>query len=54
MKMRKNRSDGSGFAMSENIAYLDDASRMVLAGEEFYEINTENLKLVVDQLAYKY
>ncbi len=33
---------------------LDDASRMVLAGEEFSEINTENSKLVVDQLVDKY
>ncbi len=33
---------------------LDDASRMVLSGEEFSEINTENSKLVVDQLVDKY
>jgi putative transposase len=32
---------------------LDDASRMVLAGGEFSEINTENSKLVIDQLADK-
>ena len=29
---------------------LDDASRMVLAGGEFFEINTENSKQVIDQL----
>jgi putative transposase len=29
---------------------LDDASRMVLAGGEFPEINTENSKLIVDQM----
>jgi len=33
---------------------LDDASRMVLAGGEFYEINTENSKRVVDQVVDKY
>jgi transposase InsO family protein len=29
---------------------LDDASRMILASEEFPEINTENSKLIIDQL----
>ena len=29
---------------------LDDASIMVLAGAEFFEINTENIKLVIDQM----
>jgi putative transposase len=33
---------------------LDDASRMVLAGGEFSEINTENSKLVIDQLVDKF
>jgi len=33
---------------------LDDASRMVLAGGEFSTINTENSKLVIDQLVEKY
>src|SRR5512136_1509113 len=33
---------------------LDDASRMMLAGGEFFEINTENSKLVIDQLVERY
>ena len=33
---------------------LDDASRMVLAGGEFSEINTENSKLVIDQMVERY
>jgi len=33
---------------------LDDASRMILAGGEFTEINTENSKRVIDQLVEKY
>jgi putative transposase len=33
---------------------LDDASRMVLAGGEFSEINTENSKLVIDQMVDKF
>jgi len=33
---------------------LDDASRMVLAGGEFFEINTQNSIMVVDQLVNKY
>jgi putative transposase len=33
---------------------LDDASRMVLAGGEFAEINTENSKLVIDQMVDKF
>jgi putative transposase len=33
---------------------LDDASRMVLAGGEFTEINTDNSKLVVDQMVDKF
>jgi hypothetical protein len=33
---------------------LDDASRMILAGEEFFEINTENSNIVIDQMIEKY
>ncbi len=33
---------------------LDDASRMVLAGGEFSEIDTENSKLVIDQMVDKF
>lgn len=33
---------------------LDDASRMVLAGGEFTEINTENIMLMIDQLVDKF
>jgi hypothetical protein len=33
---------------------LDDASRMVLAGGEFAEINTENSKLIIDQLVFRF
>jgi len=33
---------------------LDDASRMVLAGGEFSVINTENSKLVIDQLVERF
>jgi putative transposase len=33
---------------------LDDASRMVLAGGEFSEIDTENSKLVIDQMVERY
>jgi putative transposase len=33
---------------------LDDASRMVLAGGEFTEINTENSMLIIDQLVDKF
>jgi hypothetical protein len=33
---------------------LDDASRMVLTGGEFTEINTENSKLIIDQLVDKF
>jgi len=33
---------------------LDDASRMVLAGGEFSEINTQNSNKVIDQLVNKY
>ena len=33
---------------------LDDASRMVLAGGEFTEINTENNMLIIDQLVDKF
>jgi putative transposase len=33
---------------------MDDASRMILAGGEFQEINTENSKLVIDQLVERY
>ena len=33
---------------------LDDASRMILAGGEFSEINTKNSKLVIDQMVDKF
>lgn len=33
---------------------LDDASRMVLAGGEFFEVNTENIKLVIDQMVERH
>ena len=33
---------------------LDNASRMVLAGGEFFEINTDNSKLVIDQMVEWY
>jgi putative transposase len=33
---------------------LDDASRMVLAGGEFFEVNTENSKLVINQMVERY
>jgi putative transposase len=33
---------------------LDDASRMILAGGEFSEINTENSKLIIDQMVEKF
>jgi putative transposase len=43
--------DGTGIKVC---VVLDDASRMVLAGGEFSEINTENSKLVIDQLVEKF
>ena len=43
--------DGNGI---KACVILDDASRMVLAGGEFKAINTENSKLVIDQLVEKY
>lgn len=43
--------DGTGIKVC---IVLDDASRMVLAGGEFSAINTENSKLVIDQLVEKY
>jgi transposase InsO family protein len=43
--------DGTGIKVC---VILDDASRMVLAGGEFSAINTENSKLVIDQLVEKY
>jgi putative transposase len=43
--------DGTGIKVC---VVLDDASRMVLAGGEFSAINTENSKLVIDQLVEKY
>jgi len=43
--------DGTGV---KACVILDGASRMVLVGGEFLEINTENSKLVVDQLVDKY
>jgi hypothetical protein len=33
---------------------IDDASRMILAGGEFKDVDTENSKLVVDQLVERY
>ncbi len=35
-------------------AILDDASRKILAGGEFESINTENSKIVIDQMVEKY
>jgi transposase InsO family protein len=43
--------DGTGIKVC---VILDDASRMVLAGGEFSVINTENSKLVIDQLVERY
>lgn len=43
--------DGTGIKVC---VILDDASRMVLAGGEFSEINTENSKLVIDQMVDKF
>jgi|GEM_PF-725155 len=43
--------DGTGIKVC---VVLDDASRMVLAGGEFSVINTENSKLVIDQLVEKF
>jgi transposase InsO family protein len=43
--------DGTGVKVC---VILDDASRMVLAGGEFTEINTENSILIIDQLVDKF
>ena len=44
----------SGWSDLKVCVIIDDASRMILAGGEFTEINTENSKLVVDQLVERY
>ncbi len=43
--------DGTGVKVC---VILDDASRIVLAGGEFTEINTENCILIIDQLVDKF
>ena len=40
----------SGWSDLKVCVIIDDVSRMILAGGEFKNINTENSKLVVDQL----
>jgi hypothetical protein len=44
----------SGWSDLKVCVIIDDASRMILAGGEFKNINTENSKLVVDQLVERY
>jgi putative transposase len=44
----------SGWSDIKVCVIIDDASRMILAGGEFKNINTENSKLVVDQLVERY
>jgi putative transposase len=44
----------SGWSDLKVCAIIDDASRMILAGGEFKNANTENSKLVVDQLVERY
>ena len=43
--------DGTGIKVC---VILDDVSRMVLAGGEFFGINTDNSKLVIDQMVDKF
>jgi len=44
----------SGWSDFKVCVIIDDASRMILAGGEFKNNNTENSKLVVDQLVERY
>ena len=44
----------SGWSDLKVCVIIDDASRMILAGGEFKNIDTENSKLVVDQLVERY
>jgi putative transposase len=44
----------SGWSDLKVCVIIDDASRMILAGGEFMNINTENSKLVVDELVERY
>jgi transposase InsO family protein len=44
----------SGWSDLKVCVIIDDASRMILAGGEFKNANTENSKLVVDQLVERY
>lgn len=44
----------SGWSDLNVCVIIDDASRMILAGGEFRDINTKNSKLVVDQLVERY
>jgi len=44
----------SGWSDLKVCVIIDDASRMILAGGEFKNINTENSKLVVDELIERY
>jgi putative transposase len=43
--------DGTGVKVC---VILDDASRMILAGGEFTELNTENSMMIIDQLVDKF
>jgi putative transposase len=44
----------SGWSDLKVCVIIDDASRMILAGGEFMNINTKNSKLVVDELVERY
>jgi putative transposase len=44
----------SGWSDLKVCVIIDDASRMILAGGEFKNINTKNSKLVVDELVERY
>jgi putative transposase len=44
----------SGWSDLKVCVIIDDASRMILAGGEFKNVNTENSKLVVNQLVERY
>jgi len=44
----------SGWSDLKVCVIIDDASRMILAGGEFMNINTENSKSVVDELVERY
>ena len=55
--LRQNRKGAATEEIARDVkvcVILDDASRMVLAGWEFTEINTENSKLIIDQLVDKF